>query len=366
MATSLYGTVKKINQSCFVFDKIYNTRADMEANKDTDGVYHSRYVLVTYGEKYSNVSASNPVTNDDGDIESYLDQNPNVLHDAPLNPQQSWINHYNTDIGAYGNQYDNTVWQKIYEGSSVKYIMVASLNARAPSLTINEDYYSFSLPADNNGEIYYTKELGSNDVSTSMCKATYPIPQWHETISNDLIYHLDMPMPVKVNLGSFDYFSQGLNPRIHYKITTYSNDNDNYIRWEHILKPNTNNVVGADFNFNIPRIGEAISDIYDALYGVPYENEEEQDNAQRPFMAQQGFTNLKDETQQALSQTGYKGLLYILDHIGLRASDGHYLIGSDWDANSSSFGHIDNKPKKITNISVASFGLWTFTVVDNT
>jgi hypothetical protein len=31
MATSLYGTVKKIGSSQFTFDRIYSTRSEMEA-----------------------------------------------------------------------------------------------------------------------------------------------------------------------------------------------------------------------------------------------------------------------------------------------------------------------------------------------
>jgi hypothetical protein len=60
MATSLYGTVKKIGSSQFTFDKIYTSRSAMEEALTTldnngkiigDGVYHSRYVLVSYGNE---------------------------------------------------------------------------------------------------------------------------------------------------------------------------------------------------------------------------------------------------------------------------------------------------------------------------
>jgi hypothetical protein len=90
--------------------------------------------------------------------------------------------------------------------------MVASLNARAPGLTINEDYYSFNLNTDNTSSYtYYTKPEGSNTITIhdgtnaanhgDKLSARYPLPRWHETLSNDLIYHLDMPMPLHIDLA---------------------------------------------------------------------------------------------------------------------------------------------------------------------
>ena len=363
MSTSLYGTVKKINSSCFVFDKIYNTRAEMEANKTTDGVYHGRYVLVTYGDRYSNVVASNPTVNAQGNIPSYILSDNVVYTPSRFNIRQGWLDHYNTDVHAYSNQYDNTVWQKIYEGTSEKYIMVASLNARAPGLTINEDYYSFNLTSGS--QTFYTKyktaENTYSSVKTQNNKAaSYPSPKWEETISNDLIYHLDMPMPLEVNLGSFNYGAKHFTPTTHYKITASTNAN-NYVRWEHILKEaNSNEVIGADFNFHVPRLGEVMGMAYDALYGVPYVNGVEQDNAARPTEPSQ-FTN-------ALANTANVGIIGVLANLGLVEGTGSsqtYKLHADWDATSSQFGHVENKPKKITNISVASSGLWTLTVTDN-
>ena len=244
--------------------------------------------------------------------------------------------------------------------------MVASLLARAPGLTINEDYYSFNLDDDVNGKDYYIKASPEGTVVTKKAIATYPIPKWQETLSNDLIYHLDMPMPLHINLGNFNYAAAGFNPIYHTNLTPSTN-NDNFIRWEHILKANSSNeVIAADFNFNIPRLGETISDAYDALYGVPLNENDEITNGTRPFVAEADAGNLKEATQEALSQTDYKGLLYILSHIGLRASDGHYLLSSDWNVPVHEFGHIDNKPEIINNISVATsganIGLWTLTV----
>lgn len=366
MSTSLYGTVKKIGSSYFTFDRIYNSRSEMENAMTTDGVYHGRYVLVTYGDEQ--------LTNSTNGGTIILTNNTNVSEQYSVSYNTAWLQNYNLDISRYHNVYDKTVWQKIFDGGNEKYIMVASLNARAPGLTINEDYYTFDLETDTTStNIFYTKvgsngtviiHDGSSDTGHGPKQtAHYPLPKWHETYSNELIYHLDMPMPLQLNLldNKIEYFSDGLEPLIR---STYSGaETNNYIRWEHILNSGTTQVTGADFHFNVPALGQAISDAYDALYGVPM-NGNNMTTGRRPFTTESNFTNLKQETQDALSHTDYKGILYILDHIGLRASDGHYLLGSDWAADSNSFGHIDNKPDKITAISVnATTGVWTFTAV---
>jgi hypothetical protein len=58
-------------------------------------------------------------------------------------------------------------------------------------------------------------------------------------MSNDLIYHLDMPMPVRVHLrdNQIDYFKDGvINPLTR---SEYIGTNDNYIRWEHVVPSGT-------------------------------------------------------------------------------------------------------------------------------
>ena len=362
-ATSLYGTVKKIGSSQFTFDYIYKNRREMEnaiAGSNTDGVYHGRYVLVSYGDKYgTNSDRANTsviVTTDEG-TDTYT-----------LNVDAGWLANYNIDVQAYQNVYDKTVWQKIFEGPKEKYIMVASLSARAPGLTINKDYYSFELQASANGENYYIKTSSNGTVSNASYIPSYPLPTWHETYSNDLIYHLDMPMPVRMNLQQPYYWDTGFNATLHTERTNSSVD-DNYIRWEHLVQSTNNNdikkVVAADLNFHLPKMGEIISDAYDALYGVPLDANSQPTNGNRPFtqLAVDQNLSLKDATKNALSQTDYQGILYILSQIGLREGpDGHqhYYLSSDWTATSSDFGHIDHKPHKITNITVAANGTWTF------
>jgi hypothetical protein len=54
---SLYGNIKKIETSAFQFDRVYSTRAEMDDSASSDGVYAGRYVLVEYGERFSNTNS---------------------------------------------------------------------------------------------------------------------------------------------------------------------------------------------------------------------------------------------------------------------------------------------------------------------
>ena len=344
MATSLYGTVKKVGSSQFTFDRIYSNRVSMELNAASDGVYHGRYILITYGDRYGK-----DVTVSSNDL---INNNTSIIT-KPLNINSSWLQNYNIDINKYHNIYHNTVWQKIFEGDTAKYIMVAELNARAPGLTIKtQNTYSFDLKADSNSNItYYTKPKGSNTITihdgstgdghASKKTFAYPLPKWNETESNDLIYQLEMSMPLQLNVANQpEYFSAGLNSSVHSSNSTPNNLNvdNNYIRWEHILQSaNSAHVIGADFNFHMPAIGQIISDVYDALYGLPSDA-----TGTRP-------TNSTAQTT-AIGQTGNVGIIGVLAR--LRLSGSTYYFHGNWTAASASdFGYIENKPTLITNIT---------------
>lgn len=343
MATSLYGTVKKVNSTSFTFDKIYSSRAEMELAMTNDGIYHGRYVLVSYGDKFgTNNSMAN--TSIEVTLPSYNSDPPvdGITYTTNLNT--SWLANYNRDLNKYQNIYDKTVWQKVFEGDTAKYIMVAQLNARAPAFTINKDYYSFQLRNAETGETgksYYIK--GEANPRTQI--AEYPIPKWHETYSNDLIYHLEMPMPLRLNLAETpEYFAAGFNPIIHTGTAASRTANiavaNNYIHWDHILDTQDNSkVTGADFNLHMPIIGQTISDMYDVLYGIPATS-----GTNRP-------TNpTSDNIADAINQTAGIGLIGILRNLNLQNTT--YYFHGDWNAASNQFGHIENKPILITGVTI--------------
>lgn len=214
---SFYGNIKNNSRSSFIFDRIYNSRSQMEdalnntIDPDTqqvvgDGVFINRYVLINYGYsadgayvlvKKSEVTESNyseyyyVVNNsihtqfyDEVTQQYYLPGNVYAQSDdiKPWNEAQSILDYYKKthyierfgidfhenkyyqinrelDAGKYFASYDHTVWQKIYSDNKEKYILVAELDAAAPTFELITDapdsmggapHFDLSLSSDLN------------------------------------------------------------------------------------------------------------------------------------------------------------------------------------------------------------------------
>lgn len=85
-----YGNVN--NSLLFQFDKIYTSRKVMEDNALQDGIFLNRRVLVRYDANGADFQEN-----------------------------------FSIDIDAYGQNYNATVWQKVYLDSQEQYIMIARL-----------------------------------------------------------------------------------------------------------------------------------------------------------------------------------------------------------------------------------------------
>lgn len=85
-----YGNVN--NSLLFQFDKIYTSRKVMEDNALQDGIFLNRRVLVRYDANGADFQENSSI-----------------------------------DIDAYGQNYNATVWQKVYLDSQEQYIMIARL-----------------------------------------------------------------------------------------------------------------------------------------------------------------------------------------------------------------------------------------------
>ena len=225
---SFYGNIKNNSRSSFIFDRIYNSRSQMEdalnnnIDPDTqqvigDGVFINRYVLVNYSYsaegayvliKKSQVNASNYdqyyYAVDDSNHTEYYDELtkkyylPGNVY-AKSNDVRQWENeaevtsdyyqkthfidrfdinfHENPyyqknrelDAGKYFASYDHTVWQKIYSDNQEKYILVAELNAEAPTFELITDapdamggapHFDLSLSSELNYVYHVPKNWG--------------------------------------------------------------------------------------------------------------------------------------------------------------------------------------------------------------
>lgn len=139
---SFYGNIKNNSRASFIFDKVYPSRCAMEAGlkkKDEnnvtigDGIFINRYILINYN------------INEKGE---YVDRYTQV--DSGLEESAIYATHRHNDAEAYGANYDDTVWMKIYIDNEERYIMVGSLDAVAPTFELLPD-----APSEQNGEPHF-------------------------------------------------------------------------------------------------------------------------------------------------------------------------------------------------------------------
>ena len=136
------------------FDKIYYNADGEESTIPLDVYFFaSGNTLTKTVPKYYYDSNSNSLveaTDEDGNI---LSQELSFAEMKVFNEQgtsstvngytsyDNYIHNYNVDRVQYGvsRGYDSTVWQKVYENSSAKYVMVAELNSVVPTFDLAAD-----------------------------------------------------------------------------------------------------------------------------------------------------------------------------------------------------------------------------------
>ena len=136
------------------FDKIYYNADGEESTIPLDVYFFaSGDTLTKTVPKYYYDSKSNSLveaTDEDGNI---LSQELSFAEMKAFNEQgtssivnsytsyDNYIHNYNVDRVQYGvsRGYDSTVWQKVYENSSAKYVMVAELNSVVPTFDLAAD-----------------------------------------------------------------------------------------------------------------------------------------------------------------------------------------------------------------------------------
>ena len=180
-----YGNTTNTSKTQFQFDKIYSNRRTMDISAANDGIYMGRYVLVDYGEEENNIFKTFYVKDDDDSIDMHMWKdvsfNSTTIVQFPKDVQandvvkainsstgeyqfykcinkegsssgaaiferitgadNSYAYNYEIDKAFYPEKrgYDSTVWQKVFVGNNSKYVMVAELNAMAPSFEIVVD-----------------------------------------------------------------------------------------------------------------------------------------------------------------------------------------------------------------------------------
>ena len=311
---SLYGNIKKVGSSTFQFDRVYQSRCEMEQKKKTDGVYAGRYILIEYGERYIKISSNNDTNDNEENTENngINLQDDSILHtpneeitnstdESTIEENPIFIKNKKDDLDTYGAVYDSTVWQKVFTNDGDKYIMVAELNGSAPKINlIRENPIKYIKTDDMSLASDITAGSIENGSMTSLAKITNAIEEYNEAyfdtaISNELEYtlHLPKPLELKADNDQIDFNEKGFNMVYSYgekdgvSGIAWIPDPDNF---DYTTKNNDNTEIGTDeatgnklgrvtqdqqeidsktLFMSFPAIGNMMNTLYDLLYGKP-------------------------------------------------------------------------------------------------
>lgn len=320
-------------------DVIYN-----KINKDIMSNIYSpnKYYLYENGEYILCTDEDYNATKTYYEKTHYFNKYVSNKIDAENNPikeiNQAYQNNVDIDIGVYQDTFDATVWQKIYTNvtnddgkttSIEKYILIAELNAAVPRLTLanplmspkykdatgeywnsakiletasSEDSYVFNIPetlhldVGDMGDDFYGQKLINPfqridyediDIPTEAPKDYNGEKAWADLSKHEKIHYLAL--------------------RPEYNYATWINqryqgvDSNNKPIYTNIEDTDYGNIDGKQLDMKLYAFGQLISDLYDALYGVP-----QTESGMRPFYT--------DNMTDILAQYD-KGLIGILSSI---------------------------------------------------
>lgn len=392
---SFYGDIKRVDSSPYVFDRYYPNRTIMEANAASDGVYIGRFVLVKYTCGYveddtnnltyfnSKNGQFNPVSLTSSTYEEnryYIKKSGEFI--KATGDFNSSTNYYKlvysvttaynknekTDINNYKDTYDATVWQKIYSLNEEKYIMIAELNAESPRLEFK------TIPPKtakkSGGKLIETWNSPSVEASTDdIFLLNIPdILKLEVNNINENFYGKTLIANPAIKENYEDFSSLPNSPPANSGITDdkWANYTDeqkrhalalspiyNYMNWtstyqgEEVTTPGP--IDGKMLDTKLYAFGQIISDLYDALYGVPSTG-----TGPRPF-----FTDKSIAEVLGLYDKGLVGILSSIateakgdaskDLYGRNLNPGqYYYFISKWcSANEDPDNFIENIPSVI-------------------
>ena len=306
-----YGSTSSSSKANLTFDITYSSRAAMEDGAfKGDGVYAGRFVLVEYGitntqpdkefilyrstdnKFYLNVNFTPTAEVKQFTQPFYWVLGPNSQLVDGVQHYEIWVSstdgtslikisdstatvgyteNYLIDKKRYAPNdsafrgYDSTVWQKVYEGSTAKYVMIAELNSIIPT---------FSMKVDAPQENPVAPHFDSND--TNVFYSMHMAPNWGFRVKgaggSPQTDAKTKHNGVEVDAAIY-YNKAGFNPRKVSRIDT----EDNYIKLEptgvsnqeyedHSGRKKTAPDI-QEFSLYLPQIGNMMSEGWDVIYG---------------------------------------------------------------------------------------------------
>lgn len=303
---SFYGNITTATRSAFVFDRIYNTRYEMDSAANSDGVYLGRFVMVNYGNPpicgyyYSGNFFA------DGNNTVFMPPQDGRLYQniAQLNTEYSFYYYggelgagyhntpykepygerYNIDVKQYGRGYGASIWMKSVkqETGNYEYVLVADLDPKVPQMHLvadppsgvphapyfdgnstNLDYYMHVQAA------YGNRINEAKDAEHSDEQVIVPESRWNEytysweyndrTVNGDIYY----------NRAGFDKFKRAYDTDTQNTINyVLSNSGQKYYGQLNGVEPK-NGVEAKDqylWYIRLPALGNMVCEIWDYMF----------------------------------------------------------------------------------------------------
>lgn len=222
--------------------------------------------------------------------------------------------------GGYGSGrgYDGTVWQKVYSEGTEKYVMIAELNSIVPTFKVTADAPTMTplephFDKQSNNVTYWlhwqpqwgmrVKEAPSipgkdgNPVKYSDTEVT-----WINSVYNPITHQVDETQETKA--GNIYFNKAGLSKEIRSyhemedQVSVTPTGISGYKYQGHGVEPQEAEDI-QEISIILPSIGNAISDAWDIIYGVP-KNADNKRNLDIDWDSLKGIRMVEDGT------SGYK------------------------------------------------------------
>lgn len=324
-----YGNLANVARTTFSFDKTYSTHFEMVLKEASDQVFVGRYALLDYDYRdekddgvyklvqivewlrTNHLGADWEIVKKSGDIWEEIAFNPDTSatqnksitlvngnyyivvdgegsFESPLlyrcdgdtktqikfgdgegeaslpKSISNWYkSHYQIDekiFNSVGRGWDSTVWQKTYKGDNLAYIMIAELNGVVPTIDILNDppvwLSGIEIPDENTNPDEYNKYD---------YRVHHMAPYFDKEDRTNLHYNLHVQSPWKFGIGEITGLPENKGDKISLNYTKSEKDDYSY----GVGKTGTA-VDTIKFDFALPSIGNALSNIKDLLYGKDY------------------------------------------------------------------------------------------------
>ena len=311
-----YGNIVNSNKASFTFDKVYPSRKSMDdalngptgPGSNNDGIFLGRYVLVEYdeapikvymngGKGYADAHYTHAVEGKFGFLyQDVITGNFYEVKDGRwiiYTGTEPYAFNYRIDVENYGRNYDSTAWMKRYDvdTNTYSYVMVAELNTVIPQFHVVVD-----PPAQNADTPYFDKESTNLDYylhlkgdyqhkirkatkkTESDEEVTQEVDKWtYKTITDGGVKKVisetyeavpeTIDADIYYNNAGFDHATRTYSEvpdKIGYELTSGGR---NYFNGIFDQRGKTGALDTKEWYFRLPAIGNAISKMWDKVYG---------------------------------------------------------------------------------------------------